>query len=100
MKCLSKNLLEYNYQVYHTRAKRPPSQKLINEIDLLSCTIHTFMLFLDILAQLKHIQDVSLRFSMLFSGTQIFLLHFFVENENRNSKNKSLCKKIHNSRTL
>jgi len=30
-----------------TLLNRPPSQKLISEIDNLSCPIHVFMLFLD-----------------------------------------------------
>ena len=97
MKCSSKNLLEYNYQVYHTRAKRPPSQKLINEIDLLSCTIHTFMLFLDILAQRKHIQDVSLRFVKVFYAffwyPDFFYYIFLLKMKIRIVKRKAYAKK-------
>ena len=46
----------FNFRNYLCkRAKKPTSQKLIIETDPLSCPFHTFLLFLDALAQKKYV---------------------------------------------
>ena len=47
--------------IVRARKKTTSSQKCIIEIDPLSCPSHTFMLFLDALAQEKYDYEVSLR---------------------------------------
>ena len=56
----SRSFSKLNIDLPYAREKtdllnRPTSQKCIIEIDTLSCQIHTFMLFLDALAQEKYI---------------------------------------------